>query len=81
MFSLMKSQTSLKKGHVGSKTSSLAQVLQKPNVCPRGHIQSDNHETWSECAVVKSQMRLKMGHVSSKTAPLGQMVEKPSCML
>ena len=34
----MKSQMSLKLGHVGSKTRSLGQVLEKPCVCSRGHI-------------------------------------------
>ena len=34
----MKSQMSLKMGHVGSKTKSLSQILEKPCVCSRGHI-------------------------------------------
>ena len=38
MFVLIKSQTSLKLGHVGSKTRSLGQILEKPCVCSRGHI-------------------------------------------
>ena len=42
----MKSCMSLKIGHVGSKTSSLGQILVKPR---EQHFQSDNHETWSEC--------------------------------
>ena len=36
-------------GHAGSKTGSLGQTLEKSCVRPRGHIQSNNHETWSEC--------------------------------
>ena len=38
MFYFMKSQTSSKMGHVGSKTSSLDQILEKPCVCSRAHI-------------------------------------------
>ena len=34
----MKSQTSLKIGHVGSKTRSLGEILEKPCVRSRGHI-------------------------------------------
>ena len=40
MFVLMKSRTSLNKGHVGSKTRSLGQILEKPWVRSRGHILS-----------------------------------------
>ena len=36
----MKSQMSLKMGHVGSKTTSLGQILEKPFVQSRGHIVS-----------------------------------------
>ena len=38
MFVLMKSDTSLKMVHVGSKTRSLGQILEKPCVRSRGHI-------------------------------------------
>ena len=38
MFAVMKSWTSLKTGHVGSKTRSLGQILEKPCVCTRGLI-------------------------------------------
>ena len=40
MFVLMKSLTSSKMGHVGSKTRSLGQILEKPCVHCRGHILS-----------------------------------------
>ena len=36
----MKSRTSSKMGHVGSKTRSLGQILEKPCVRSRGHILS-----------------------------------------
>ena len=38
MFVLMKSQRSLKIGHVRSKARSLGQILEKPCVPSRGHI-------------------------------------------
>ena len=38
MFALMKSPTSLKMGHVSTKTWSVGQILEKPCVCFRGHI-------------------------------------------
>ena len=38
MFVFMKSQTSLKMGHVGSNTSSLGQTLETPCVCSRDQI-------------------------------------------
>ena len=40
MFVLMKSRTSSKMGHVGSKTRSPGQILEKPCVRSRGHILS-----------------------------------------
>ena len=46
----MKSDTYLKMGHVGSKSRSLGQILEKPCVRSRGRkFQPHNHETWSEC--------------------------------
>ena len=38
MYVLMKSWTSLKMGHVESKTRSLGHMLDKPYECSRGHI-------------------------------------------
>ena len=38
MFVLMKSLTSLKMGHFGSKSRSQGQILEKHDVCSRGHI-------------------------------------------
>ena len=38
MFVMMKSCISSKMGHVGSKTRSLGQILDKSCVCSRGHI-------------------------------------------
>ena len=47
MFASIKSRLSLKMGYVGSKTSSLGQILEKTPKRP--HFSSDTHETWSEC--------------------------------
>ena len=38
MLVLIKSRTSLKTGHVGSKTRSIGQILEKPCVHSRGNI-------------------------------------------
>ena len=38
MFALVKSGMSLKMGHVGSKTRSLGQILEKPFICSGCHI-------------------------------------------
>ena len=38
MFVLMKSRINSKMVHVGSKTKSQVQILEKPRVCSRGHI-------------------------------------------
>ena len=38
MFAAIKSQTSLKLGHIGSKARSQGQILEKPCACPRGII-------------------------------------------
>ena len=51
MFALVKSLTFLNLGHVGSKTRSLGQILEKP--CPEQYLGiawSDYVQTWSECS-------------------------------
>ena len=59
----MKSRTSVKMGHVGSKTRSLHQMLEKPFVSSRGHIFSliimklDQHVCLDGIS-----RNLKMGH-------------------
>ena len=35
---LVKSKTRLNMGHVGSKSRSLGQILEKPCVCSKGHV-------------------------------------------
>ena len=81
MFVLMKSRTSSKKGHVGSKTRSIGQILEKHCIHSRGHIfspiimkfgQNDClDEVLNECESVK------MGNVGSKTRSPCQILEKP----
>ena len=65
----MKSWTSLNMGHVGSKTRSLGQILEKPSAPSRDHIFNLILITFGQ----------KMSHVWSKTRLLGQIIEE--CML
>ena len=72
------SRSRFKLGHVGSKTRSLGQVLEKPCVHSRGH--RFDHKFMKLCQNVnhcKSRSDLKLGHVGSKTRLLGQILEKP----
>ena len=58
----MKSWTSLKMGHVGSKTMSLGQIIEKPFKHSRGRIfWSDTHETWSKYLPDKAPPRWVSG--------------------
>ena len=68
------SRSSSKLGHVGSKTRSLGQILEKPCVHSRGH--SFDHKFMKLCQNV-SRSSSKLGHVGSKTKSLGQILEKP----
>ena len=75
MFVLMKSQTRLKMGHVGSKSRSLSQILEKRCVRSRGLIfcpiimKLDQHVCLDEIS-----RKFENG---SKTRSLGQILEKP----
>ena len=77
----MKSRTSLKMGHVRSKTRSLGQISEKPYLHSRGHVFSPIiMELGQNYFLMKSQTGLKMGHVGScrvKTRSLVQILEKP----
>ena len=66
-------------GHVGLKTRSLGQILEKPYVCSRGHIFS--------LIILKHGQNVCLDEISndfenglcqSKTRSLGQILEKPS---
>ena len=80
MFVLMKSHSDCKMGHVGSKTRSLGQVLEKPCVRSRGQIFSPiimKHDFNRMLILIKSWTSWKMGHVGSKTRSPGQILEEP----
>ena len=75
------SRSSSKLGHVGSKTWSLGQILEKPCVQSKRH--SFDPKVMKLCQIVNphiSRSNLKLGHVGSKTRSLGQILEKP-CVL
>ena len=72
MFILIISRLNLKLCHVGSKTRSLAQILDKSCVHSRGH--SFELKSMKLCQNVnshKSKSRSKLGHVEPKTRSLG----------
>ena len=57
--------------HVGSKTGSLGQFLEKPCVHSR------RHSFVRMFIFIESRPELKMGYVGSKSRSLGQFLEKP----
>ena len=64
--------------HVGSKTRSLGQMLEKLCVCSRGHIFSPIiMKLGQNVCLDEISDEDKMGHVRSRTRSLGQMLEKP----
>ena len=71
-------RSNLKLGHIGSKTRSLGQVLEKPCVYSRGHrFDSKFMKLIRMLMIIISRFDLKLGHVGSKTRSLGQILEKP----
>ena len=73
------SRSSSKLGHVGLKTRSLGQILEKPCVHSRGH--SFDHKFMKVCQNVNhhnvSWSSSKLGHIGSKTRSLGQIFKIP----
>ena len=71
MFASIKSERSLKLGHVESKTRSQGQTLEKPCVHSRGHICS--------LILMKLGRNVCVNEIfdESKTRSLGQILEKP----
>ena len=64
-------------GHVGSKTRSQGQILEKPCVLSRGHIFSPMIMKLGQIVcLMKTRTSSKMGHVGPKTRSLGQILEK-----
>ena len=78
MLIIIISRSSSKLGHLGSKTRSLGQILEKPCVHSRGH--SFDHKFMKVCQnviIIISRSSLKLGHVGSKTRSLGQILKNP----
>ena len=67
-----------KLGHVGSKTRSLGQILERPCVHSRGQSFDSKFINFIRMLmIIISKSNSKMGHVGSKTRSLGQILEKP----
>ena len=65
-------------GHVGSKTRSLGQILEKPCVHSRGEVVIQSSGNFVRMlTLIISRSSWKLGHVRSKTRSLGQILEKP----
>ena len=65
-------------GHVGSKTRSLGQILEKPCVRSRGHIFSwILMKVGQDVCLDDISDKIENGSCGSKTRSLGQMLEKP----
>ena len=76
MFVSIKSRTSSKMGHVGSKTRSLSQILEKPCVRSRGQCFSPFIIKSSQNVCLdKVSDEFENGYVGSKTGSLGQILE------
>ena len=64
--------------HVGSKTRSLSQILEKPCVCSRDQIFGLIFMKLGQSFCLdKILYMFEMGHVESKTRSLGQIIEDP----
>ena len=76
------SRSSSKLGHVGSKTRSLGQILEKPSVHSEGTVLIQSSRNCIRMLlIIISRSSLKPGHVWSKTRSLGQILEKTLCTL
>ena len=65
-------------GHVGSKTRSLGQILEKPCVCSRGHIFSlIIMKLGQNVCLDEILYEFENSNVGSKARSLGQILEKP----
>ena len=74
----MKSQTSLKMGHVRSKTKSIGQISEKPYVHSRGHIFSPIiMKLGQNVCLDEISDRFENGSCWVKTRSLVQILEKP----
>ena len=64
-------------GHVGSKTRSLGQTLEKPCVCSMNQIFSMILMKLGQSVCLDEILYMKMGLVGSKSRSLGQIIEEP----
>ena len=64
-------------GHVGSKTRSLGQILEKPCVRSRGHIFSPILILGQNVCIDEITDKLKSGPFRVKTSSLGKILQKP----
>ena len=72
------SRPSSKLGHVGSKTRSLGQILEKPCVHSRGHrFDSKFMKLYENANDHNIKVTFETGSCGSKTRSLGQILEKP----
>ena len=77
MLMIIMSRSSSELGHVGSKTRSLGQILEKTFVHSRGHsLDSKFIHFIRMLMIIISRSGSKLGHVGSKTRSLGQILEK-----
>ena len=71
------SRSSLNLGHVGSKTRSLGQILEKTSVHSEGRVLIQSSRNFIRMLlIIISRSSSKPGHVWSKTRLLGQILEK-----
>ena len=72
------SRSSSKLGHVGSKSRTLGQILEKPCVHSNRHSFDPKFMKLVRMLImIISRSGLKLDHVGSKTRSLGQILEKP----
>ena len=73
------SRSNSKLGHVGLKTMSLGQILEKPCVHSKRHSLIQSSRNFGRLLIIIiSWSSLKLGYVGSKTRSLSQILEKPS---
>ena len=78
MLIIIISRSSSKLGHLGSKTRSLGQILEKPCVHSRGHSFDHKFRKFVRMLIIIiSRSSSKLGHLGSKTRSLGQILKKP----
>ena len=78
MIILTISQPSSNMGHVGSKTRSVGQIIEKPCEHDTVHIMHPiSMKICQNVCLDETSVKLNMGHVTSNTRSVGQIIEKP----